>query len=222
MTFEIANPGCSGNRKISFNVRYLVNVMLTLSSRAVEYLIKDSLKTGPKAVAYFYFQSGKGPETRTAEVVLASLLKQLASQLPVFPANLEAIYEEWATVGKQLSINKPTRDQLANIFTTCCRSKDFPVYVLLESFHECAEDQRKILTPYLLNFVDADIRLYVTARPHISLTLRESLAPRQPLELRIIANDADISRYVKKELGIEYTDVYGMVETAIKSKSNGR
>jgi hypothetical protein len=199
-----------------------VNLVLSLSSRLIEYLFNGLPDEGPNPVAYFYFQSSKDSESQTAEAVIASLLKQLASQLPTFPENLVDAYDKWVDVGKQLDINRPGREQLASIFTACCHSKDFPVYVLVESFHQCEEEQREILTPHFVKFVDAGIRLCITSRPQLRLSLRESFAPRQALEQKIEADATDVEHYVKKKLGREYSEVYSAVEIAIKAKSTGR
>lgn len=151
--------------------------------------------------------------------MIASLLKQIASPYKELPEILEKAYDDWVHNGSQ-NINKPRLHRLSEIFTASCPDpKDSAVYVLLESLHECRDDHKDALIPYLEKLLKAGVRLYITTRPNISIGLKKIPEPK-PLQIK--AHPADIENYTRMKLNESYDAVEEKVVKTIKAKSNGR
>jgi len=106
------------------------------------------------------------------------------------------------------------------------------VFLAIDAFDECAEDQRPIILKWLQSLFDTRLRIFLTSRPHIRDTpefcesddefqrwLRES----NPLE--IIASQGDIRSYLQDKLKTVKRcneQLKNKIVTSISSKALGQ
>jgi len=106
------------------------------------------------------------------------------------------------------------------------------VFLAIDAFDECAEDQRPIILKWLQSLFDTRLRIFLTSRPHIRDTpefcesddefqrwLRES----KPLE--IIASQGDIRSYLQDKLKTVKRcneQLKNKIVTSISSKALGQ
>jgi hypothetical protein len=139
---------------------------------------------------YFYFDY-KDSQNQTAEIVIASLLKQLAHPLdPAHPC-LEAIYDKIKN-GSPM----PILSIMVELFITC--SESLPaVSVILDAFDECGQQDR-IIGDIVKRFYLAEIKVYITTRPHLC-ELFASEFDKVPI-IPITADDDDVKNYIAEQL----------------------
>src|SRR5436190_19512365 len=105
----------------------------------------------------------KNQNIQSAEYVVTSVLKQLASQIRNrLPAKLESAYDSYEKSGQ---LKRPDIEEFADIFIEC--SKEFSmVFVIIDAINESGETEYENLLSCLHRFHESGVRLYVTTRQH--------------------------------------------------------
>ena len=138
---------------------------------------------------YFEYQEQK---QQTVLAVLASLVKQLASQIPPaeFPKDIEAKYQRKKT--QYVSANDLTNMLLS-------MSKWFSrVFVVCDALDEMDQwEQRAELLPLFHQMKASGIALFLTTRPHPT-DIQDSFQDASTIEL--VPLEHDIRRYVEERL----------------------
>ena len=138
---------------------------------------------------YFEYQEQK---QQTVLPVLASLVKQLSSQIPPaeFPKDIEAKYQR-----------KKTQHASANDLTNMLLSmpKWFPrVFVIFDALDEVDQwEQRVELLPLFHQMKASGIALFLTTRPHPA-DIQDSFQDAATIEL--VPQEHDIRRYIEERL----------------------
>lgn len=97
-------------------------------------------------------------------------------------------------------MNRPDGERFAEIFAEC--AKEFSIiFVIIEAFNECNEDEGEILLGYLKNFLTSctGVKLYITTRSHLKSSLLQSFDLNSGAT-EISAHKEDIEKYVRKQL----------------------
>jgi len=162
------------------------------------------LQTIPRevGVAQVYFnykqvadqQSTQGKQLQTADLVVASILRQLL-QHKALPRELEEAYDKWTAHGQR---NRPDGKFFAGLIEKCSK-EFFGCFVVLDAFDECAEQERDIVATYLQHFLNSGIKIYATTRPHLCAFLDESFGTSAKF-IEIKADPADVEKFVTQSL----------------------
>jgi len=134
------------------------------------------------------------PLQQTADNVIGCILRQLL-QHKALPRELDAAYDEWIERGRR---KRPDGDFFVNLAVHC--AKEFAVvFIVLDAFDECGDEERDTLVHYLQQFLKAGFKLYVTTRLHLRDRLFESFGMAGSM-IEIKADAADVEKYVKESL----------------------
>ena len=138
---------------------------------------------------YFEYQEQRQQKIRT---VLASLVKQLLSQVPPtkFPKDIEAKYQREKN-------QHPTANDLMDMLLSMPKwfSRVFVVCDALDEMDE--QEQRAKLLPLFHKMKDSGIALFLTTRPHPA-DIQDSFQDASIIEL--VPKEHDIRRYVEERL----------------------
>lgn len=133
--------------------------------------------------------------------LLASLLKQLASQLKDVPPCLKTLYQTY-----KRETPRPDQSKLLEFFVEC--AKAYPeVYVFLDAFDECDPKLRKDVVSIVKRLHEAKINVYVTTQPG-GLEELAMQGLNDAIKAEIKAKEPDVRTYVMSRLpkdGIETT-----------------
>ena len=144
------------------------------------------------AIAFVYFDY-RDRGSLSLENIVASLLRQVASQGSVLPVSLVTHYTKFIEQNR-----KPGIQDLE--LTLLHVSQDFnQIFIAIDALDECDEEmRRKLFLPFLAALQKAPrIRLFITSRPHpedIGKAL--GAAPQVTVE----ASDADLRKYLQKKI----------------------
>lgn len=124
--------------------------------------------------------------------VLSSLVKQLASQIPHLPMEIEELYDRL-----QKQHRRPTSEELYTALLTA--SKAFgQVFFIFDALDECdPDDQRKDLLPFFHRLAKDGIKVFLTSRPHPE-DIQVSLHDATKIELS--AKETDIGIYIQRRI----------------------
>lgn len=152
----------------------------------VDYF-QDEAKTANFGVGYIYFDY-KEQEQQKPIAVLSSLVKQITSQLPHLPAEIEKLYDDLRFQEK-----RPTMEEL--YIALVAASKNFSrTFFVFDALDECdQQSQRRELLPLFHRMGEDGISLFLTSRQHPE-DIRESLHGVAKIE--ITAKEEDIERYI--------------------------
>lgn len=197
-----------GSGKIFHNVDSLKEKAHWCRSTIIDYL-RATITQPRTAILYLYFDYKDSRQT--ALNVLASLLKQLLSHLPIIPAallELHKISEKRAT--------SPTLSEYATRFLSC--SKEFEcIYVAVDAFDECDRAEQETVLAFVQDFLAAGIKLVLTSRPHIqALRKLQENGSTLPVE----ADDDDVKKYIATRLAKEAPDLAQELRAQIIKKLN--
>jgi hypothetical protein len=92
-----------------------------------------------------------------------------------------------------------------SLLVECVEQFSF-VFLVIDAFDECAEDQRPIILKWLQLLVESRVRIFITSRPHVRDSpdfceddeLQRWLQESNPLE--ILASQSDIKSYLHDKL----------------------
>jgi hypothetical protein len=87
-----------------------------------------------------------------------------------------------------------------------CVERFSSVFLVIDAFDECAEDQRPTILKWLQLLLESRLRIFLTSRPHVRDSpdfcqddeLQRWLLESNPLE--ILASQSDIKRYLQDKL----------------------
>ena len=131
---------------------------------------------------------------QTADNVIACILRQLL-QHKALPQELDEAYNKWIERGQR---NRPDGDFFTDLVVQC--SKEFSaVFIVLDAFDECGDEERETLVNYLLQFQKAGFKIYIASRLHLRDGLVESFGMAGGT-IEINANPTDVEKYVKETL----------------------
>ena len=144
------------------------------------------------ALAFVYFDY-RYQGSLSSESIVASLLRQIASQNPELPTSLVELYMKFKDQNR-----KPQIQDLKLTLLDAC--EDFnQVFVAIDALDECDESmRRKSFLPFLATLQQTPkIRLFITSRPHPE-DIRKALgaAPQVTVE----ASDADLKKYLRRRI----------------------
>lgn len=142
-------------------------------------------------MAYLYFDYTEREQQRPIDV-LASLIKQLAGQLPKLPGAVELLYDKLDGQGK-----RPT---LKDLYTALLAVRDsfFHVFLIFDALDECdQEKRRKELIPIFKRMAKDGIHIFLTSRPHPE-DIQNFLAEAAKIE--ISAQEGDIRTYIEETI----------------------
>lgn len=154
-------------------------------SIAIEYLRKRWQVGIP---VFFYFNS-KEHEKQPPNMVLACLLRQLATLTNRIHPRLKIAYD---------SKIRPQRSDLIDIFKAYRDDFSLNIFVMLDAFDECHADNYGDIISIIQKFMESEIRVYVTTRDHLSNTYLCNEFKVSPLEIK--AHDDDVKNFVMLEL----------------------
>lgn len=160
------------------------------SSLVIDFLLAQAidLKSG---VAYIYFDYQE-QKRQTPDTVLASLIRQLATQIPHSVEEVEILYDR---LGEKDM--KPTFQEkyTALVATFKWFSRVFFVFDALDECHQ--ENQRDELLPLFQRLCEDGASIFLTSRPHpedIQIHLSEVA------KIELSAQDGDIECYVEAKI----------------------
>ncbi|KAK1756709.1 vegetative incompatibility protein HET-E-1 [Echria macrotheca] len=145
----------------------------------------------PKPVAFFYFdhqdQAAQHPST-----VLACLLRQLVEQLPDIPHSVGSVYENSNTKGALPEF------ECQRLLTELLRDRK-GAYIVLDALDEYTSDYRTSLLQTIAQFSKVSGARVLLTSSHETQEIPSTLRKHQ--SVKIVAQEADIKRYIRQELG---------------------
>jgi hypothetical protein len=157
---------------------------------SIQYLEQSLRLYQPRRVTYFYFDYAV---KKSAVDLLASLLKQLASQLEDVPQCLKTLYQTYKP-----ETPRPDQTKLLEFFVQCAEM--YPeAYVFLDAFDECDPKLRKDVVSIVKRLHKAKIKVYVTTQPGgLEDLATDGLNDAVKAEIR--AKEPDVRSYVMARL----------------------
>ena len=144
------------------------------------------------ALAFVYFDY-RDQGSLSSDSIVASLLRQVASQIPALPTSLIELYKKFKDQNR-----KPQIQDLEPTLLHVCQNFN-QVFVAIDALDECDEAmRRKSFLPFLATLQQAPkIRLFITSRPYPE-DIRKALgaAPQVTVE----ASDADLKKYLRRRI----------------------
>jgi hypothetical protein len=133
---------------------------------------------------------------QTTDNVIACILRQLL-QHKALPQELDEAYNKWIERGQR---NRPDGDFFTDLVMQCSGSKQFSaVFIVLDAFDECGDEERDTLVNYLQQFQKAGFKIYITSRQHLRDGLVESFGMAGGT-IEIKADPTDVEKHVKESL----------------------
>ena len=148
-------------------------------------------------VAYFYCNF-RQQDIQTPNNILASLVKQLASQLYPLPRCIKALFDDYANRPA-----RPTEDEIAGSFQATC-SLFSEVYIVVDALDECEARHRDRLLSRLRHMQWFwTLKLFVTSRsiPDVVGHFKDDTA------LEIKASQDDVRSFLEQNLSLPATFV---------------
>jgi hypothetical protein len=157
---------------------------------AIQYLEQSLRLHHPRRVTYFYFDYSV---KKSVVDLLASLLKQLASQLEDVPPCLKMLYGNF-----KLETPRPNQAKLLELFIEC--AKAYPeVFVFLDAFDECDPTLRADVVSIVKQLHEAKVKVWVTTQPgRLEDLATEGLNDAIKAELK--AKETDVASYIRSRL----------------------
>lgn len=165
--------------------------MTTCRTKVIDH-IKDVFVTPRVGLAHFYFNY-QDRRTQSAEVVLASLLRQLAMSSLETPRPLVELHKRIES--QQRQVQKQDLDQA--ILLICA---DFDrIFIVIDALDECDSEHRKnLLRSFAILQKNPSVRIFLTSRPHSAHEIARML--ETPLQVEIGATDADLRMYLSSKI----------------------
>jgi len=154
----------------------------------------------PPALAYVYFDY-KDRARQTLEVILATLIKQLAFRRTDSQADaslsphIEEMYNKMQPKGK-----RPAMRDLQELFISLA-AEFRDVYLIFDALDECNEDEREVLLPFMMRLPldrkgEVRFKILITGRPH----MQHAFADEAPLQLAIVPVKEDMRLAIKEKI----------------------
>ena len=160
-----------------------------ITSIAVNHIIE--LSSGRRDAVVYIYCDYANDETRSVVKLLGSMVRQLIVQT----SHAETVLELRTFLGQIAKNRNMTEEELSSWTENLSRNFDM-VYVFVDALDEFPEMSRDSLLTRLQQFSLANIRIFLTGRPHIEV---EAIIP-QAMTARIAASDQDIATYLKSKI----------------------
>jgi hypothetical protein len=124
---------------------------------------------------------------------MSIIMKQLLSQLPELPSNIESLYDE-------LKADRPKHETIKSFLFSMasCFAPDGRVFIVCDALDEMDEhEQRQELLPLFHEMKDVGFEIFLTSRPHPA-DVRISFT--DAIQLDLIPHEIDLKRYVRERL----------------------
>ena len=143
------------------------------------------------AVAYHYFDF-RDQQCQSAEAMLASLLKQLATAKTELSIHVLELYRKFTRQQRQ-----PKQEDLEEVMVPTCEAFD-RVFLVIDALDECSPERRRPVLEALNRLHEIQsISIFVTSRPYPGDVMK-AFAPFP--KIAIEARDPDIRKYVRREI----------------------
>ena len=144
------------------------------------------------AIGFVYFDY-RDNGSQSLDNVVASLLRQIASQKSVLPKSLVELYSKFKDQDR-----KPQIQDLELTLLDVCQDFD-QVFIAIDALDECDEGmRRKHFLLFLATLQQTPrIRLFVSSRPHPK-DIRRALNPAP--QVAVQASDADLRKYLRRRI----------------------
>ncbi|KAH7359929.1 hypothetical protein BKA66DRAFT_562105 [Pyrenochaeta sp. MPI-SDFR-AT-0127] len=196
-----------------------------LSSAILQDVLQHCDESPGYVTAYFYFDFND-MEKQNAELMLRSLICQLARQAVDVPTSLDTLFSSHENGKRQ-----PSLDALLQV--ACRTMQQLPqVYIMLDALDECA--QRKELTEMIEAIVGwqlSNVHLIVTSRRErdIEISLKGFIDSQNSINLQSEVVDKDIQQYIRQRLSDDRglrkwgkdAALWQEIETALMKGSKG-
>lgn len=174
---------------LSFKLQ--LNHDMSLRSSLVIDHLEGQASTANYGVAYIYFGYKEQDQQKPVHV-LASLIKQLASQKTYLPTAIEDLYDSQAQQNK-----RPILEDLYG--TLIATSNSFTrVFFAFDALDEChPENQRRELLPLFHRMGSGGFSLFLTSRQHpedIQISFRNTA------KIALLAKEKDIETYIVERI----------------------
>lgn len=163
----------------------------------------ETHKGEPVGTFYNYIDY-KDPENQTALRIVSNLLQQLLARERFVPPELKLLYKKWLADN-----SRPDSRTITNIFLDAV-NRYVSVYVIVDALDECEFDYQDDLFDIVRQFIDSNVRVLVTSRPHLPVLDRyiDGASIRE-----IVAHEDDFSMFLKWKL-----DQVHHIATSLKEK----
>jgi hypothetical protein len=143
------------------------------------------------AIAFFYFDYHDQGYQSPANVV-ASILKQLASQKSILPLAVTELHKRF----EKQQDHPQLQDLETTLLLTCQEFRQ--IFIIIDALDECdAKMHRKSFLKVLKELQNASVRVFVTSRPHPDDIKQELCA--SPI-ITVEASNSDIRKYLAHKI----------------------
>jgi hypothetical protein len=166
------------------------------------------------AIAYFYFDY-KDQASQSATSVVASLARQLASQVEELIPDLYTLYKTLRSRGKSPSLEH--HFQALVTASTAFKSS----FIILDGLDECSIDQRRYILDIIIRLPCQQFQIFTTSRAHL-IEIQDFFRGSPSIE--IIADPQDIQRFLNKRVNQElprYQALKSQIVETITVSANG-
>lgn len=148
---------------------------------------------GQKAAIGFVYFAYQDQRSQSPENVIASLLRQVASQHPVLPPSLLELYQKFRKQNR-----RPQVEDLELTLLEVCQNFD-QTFIAIDALDECDErTSRKRFLLFLATLQQTpSIRLFVTSRPYPE-DIQKAFDPAP--QITVEASDADLRKYLRRRI----------------------
>ena len=169
------------------------------------------------AVAYHYFDF-RDQQCQSAEAMLSSLLKQLASAKTELSYHVLELYRKFTRQQRQ-----PKREDLEEVIMPVCKAFD-RVFLVIDALDECNPERRRAVLEALKRLYEVQsISIFVTSRPYPG-DVQKAFEPFPKIDIE--ARDPDIRKYVRREIdsnhNLDDTDEELKEEIVVKMSQKAR
>lgn len=199
------------------SVKHPANLDCLVRSSSIIDCIQDLCRAADQCKsAYFYFNFQDTAE-QYLDVVLRSLLRQLAADEPQVPSTVEELCKQYQEVG-----HDPPNKALWDALVDTIRRSGKEIYIILDALDELPEDRKerpKVLR-CIAEFVQLGVRnLHILATSRDEFDIRKALGPLSETGTCIQTSevDSDISKYVGSCLQ-DWTDLSQDIKTHVQKR----
>ena len=169
------------------------------------------------AVAYHYFDF-RDQQYQSAEAMLSSLLKQLATAKTELSYHVLELYRKFTRQQRQ-----PKQEDLEEVIVPSCKAFD-RVFFVIDALDECSPEQRRAVLEALRKLHEIQsVSVFVTSRPY-STDVKKAFEPFPKIDIE--ARDPDIRKYVRNEIdnnhNLDDTDGEFKEEIVVKMSQKAR
>ena len=143
------------------------------------------------AVAYHYFDF-RDQQCQSAEAMLSSLLKQLATAKTELSYHVLELYRKFTRQQR-----RPKQEDLEEVIVPTCNAFD-RVFLVIDALDECSPEQRRAVLEALKRLHEVQsISIFVTSRPYPG-DVKKAFEPFPKIDIE--ARNPDIRKYVRREI----------------------